>query len=99
MKLWAGRLSGEVDERINALNSSIGFDCRMIEQDIRGSMAHAKMLAAQGIIPKEEGAALDAGLRELLAGLADGSVQIDMTAAKTRSRPTCGSTSRARPAS
>ena len=80
MKLWAGRLSGEVDERINALNSSIGFDCRMIEQDIRGSMAHAKMLAAQGIIPKEEGAALDAGLHALLAGLADGSVQIDMTA-------------------
>ena len=44
MKLWAGRMSGEVDERVNALNSSISFDSRMIENDIRGSIAHADML-------------------------------------------------------
>ena len=34
MKLWAGRMSGEVDERLNALNASIGFDSRMAKQDI-----------------------------------------------------------------
>ena len=50
MKLWAGRFSKEADERVNDFNSSIRFDCRMFAQDITGSMAHAQMLADQGII-------------------------------------------------
>ena len=49
MKMWAGRFSKEVDDRVNDFNSSIRFDCRMYEQDIKGSLAHAAMLAAQGI--------------------------------------------------
>ena len=52
MKLWAGRLQGQVDEKLNELNASIGFDSRMYKQDITGSMAHAKMLGRQGIIPR-----------------------------------------------
>ena len=47
MKLWAGRMSGEVDERLNKLNASIGFDSRMYKQDITGSIAHARMLGKQ----------------------------------------------------
>ena len=54
MKMWAGRFSKEVDDRVNDFNSSIRFDCRMYEQDIKGSLAHAAMLAAQGIIPQED---------------------------------------------
>ncbi len=80
MKLWAGRLTGEVDARVNALNASIGFDSRMIEQDIKGSMAHAQMLATCGIIPADEGAALQTGLHALLAGLQAGEIEIDRTA-------------------
>ena len=50
MKLWAGRTGGDVDERLSAINNSIGFDSRMYRQDITGSMAHARMLGRQGII-------------------------------------------------
>ena len=50
MKLWAGRFSKEIDKKTNDFNSSISFDNRMLTQDITGSMAHATMLAAQGII-------------------------------------------------
>ena len=48
MKLWAGRFSKEADERVNDFNSSIRFDSRMYAHDIKGSMAHAQMLGAQG---------------------------------------------------
>ena len=50
MKMWAGRLSGDVDEGLNRLNQSIGFDSRMFEEDIQGSMAHATMLGAVGVL-------------------------------------------------
>ena len=50
MKLWAGRLQGQVDEKLTQLNASIGFDSRMYRQDITGSIAHATMLGEQGII-------------------------------------------------
>ena len=43
-KMWAGRFSKEVDETVNAFNSSISFDCRMYANDIKGSIAHATML-------------------------------------------------------
>ena len=51
-KLWAGRFSKEVDETVNAFNSSIAFDGRMYKQDITGSIAHATMLGDCGIISK-----------------------------------------------
>ena len=54
MKMWAGRLSGDVDEGLNRLNQSIGFDSRMFEEDIQGSMAHATMLGAVGVLEEEE---------------------------------------------
>ena len=52
MKLWQGRFHKQLDEAADAYNSSITFDKRMYREDITGSMAHAKMLVAQGIISK-----------------------------------------------
>ena len=78
MKLWAGRLQGQVDEKLNALNASIGFDSRMYKQDITGSIAHAKMLGKQGIIPAGDAEKIVAGLKEILSEIESGALEIDM---------------------
>ncbi len=80
MKLWEGRMSGEIDERLNKLNASIGFDMRMYRQDITGSIAHARMLGAAGIIEPGESEKIVAGLEGILADLQSGALEIDMTA-------------------
>ena len=49
-KMWAGRFQKALDQQADDFNSSIHFDKRMYRQDITGSMAHAAMLGAQGII-------------------------------------------------
>ena len=79
MKLWAGRLQGQVDEKLNQLNASIGFDSRMYRQDITGSMAHARMLGKQGIIPAEDAEKIVAGLADILSEIEAGTLEIDMT--------------------
>ena len=79
-KLWSGRLTGQVDSLLNALNSSIGFDSRMYSQDIRGSIAHAKMLGKAGIIEKSESEAIVKGLEGILSDINSGVLEIDMTA-------------------
>ena len=78
MKLWAGRMSGEVDERLNALNASIGFDCRMAKQDIEGSIAHATMLGETGVVSAGDSAKIVEGLKGILADLESGALEIDM---------------------
>ena len=60
-KMWAGRFSKEVDETVNAFNSSISFDGRMYRHDIQGSMAHAEMLGECGIISKEDSRSIISG--------------------------------------
>ena len=65
MKLWSGRFSKDVDDQVNDFNSSIAFDARLYREDIEGSMAHAAMLGACGIIPREDTQAILAGLEEL----------------------------------
>ncbi|MEG2015979.1 MAG: argininosuccinate lyase, partial [Oscillospiraceae bacterium] len=77
MKLWAGRFSKEIDKKTNDFNSSISFDCRMFEQDITGSMAHAAMLGAQGIITSEDMDKILDGLQNILADIKSGALQID----------------------
>ena len=79
MKLWAGRTGGDVDERLSAINNSIGFDSRMARQDIRGSIAHATMLGRVGVISKEDSAAIVEGLEGILSDLETGAMQIDMS--------------------
>ena len=78
-KMWAGRTSGETDRIADDFNSSIRFDSRMYRQDILGSIAHAAMLARQGIIEKGESETLIAGLTEILADLESGALDFDMT--------------------
>ena len=75
MKLWAGRTGGDVDDRLSAINNSIGFDSRMYRQDITGSIAHAKMLGRQGIISQEDAAQIVAGLRDILADIESGALK------------------------
>ena len=64
-KLWAGRTDGKTEQIADDFNSSIHFDCRMFRQDITGSMAHAAMLAAKGIIGQEDADTLIAGLESI----------------------------------
>ena len=79
-KMWAGRFSKEVDETVNAFNSSISFDGRMYAQDIRGSIAHATMLGDCGIIPKTDAETIIEGLKGILADLDSGALLMDPTA-------------------
>ena len=77
MKMWAGRLSGDVDEGLNRLNQSIGFDSRMFQEDIQGSMAHATMLGAVGVLEEEESRKIVQGLEQILQDLKEGRLAID----------------------
>ncbi len=79
-KMWAGRTAGETDRLADDFNSSIHFDCRMYREDIKGSMAHAAMLAAKGIIAQSEADCLIDGLSGILADLDSGALQFDMSA-------------------
>ena len=53
-KMWQGRFSKELDEKVNDFNSSISFDSRMYKEDISGSIIHATMLGKKGIISEED---------------------------------------------
>ena len=76
MKLWGGRFQKETDTLVNDFNSSIQFDGRMYKEDIMGSLAHAAMLAEQGIISREDAAAITAGLQEVLADIESGKAEL-----------------------
>lgn len=53
-KLWGGRFRKNTNELVDAFNASINYDKRLYREDIRGSIAHATMLARQGIISVED---------------------------------------------
>ena len=76
MKLWGGRFQKETDTLVNDFNSSIQFDGRMYKEDIMGSLAHAAMLAQQGIITREDAAAITAGLQEVLQDIESGKAEL-----------------------
>ncbi len=75
MKLWSGRFGKETDALVNDFNASIQFDQRLYREDITGSIAHAKMLAATGILSAEDGAAIVEGLTGILQDIEDGKVE------------------------
>ncbi len=79
-KLWAARFTGPSDKLADDFNSSIAVDCRMYRQDITGSMAHATMLGAQGIIPKEASEHIVDTLADILSDIDSGKLVIDMQA-------------------
>ena len=80
MKLWAGRFHKELDKKTNDFNSSISFDSRMVREDIEGSIAHAAMLGACGVIDAAESEKICAELKKILAEIEDGTLSIDMEA-------------------
>ncbi|MCF0228173.1 MAG: argininosuccinate lyase [Parasporobacterium sp.] len=79
-KMWAGLTSGETSKIADDFNSSISFDCRMYAQDIKGSMAHAAMLAAKNIIARADADKIIDGLQSILDDLNSGTLEIDMSA-------------------
>ena len=78
MKLWAGRFQKETDTQVNDFNSSITFDARLYEQDIRGSIAHATMLGKQGIIEEHEAEKIVEGLKAILEDIEDEKVEFSL---------------------
>ena len=76
-KMWAGRFAKALDSQADDFNSSIRFDSRMYKQDIKGSMAHAAMLSARGIISADDADAIIAGLETILADITAGTLPID----------------------
>ena len=78
MKLWAGRFQKETDTLVNDFNSSITFDARLYEQDIRGSMVHATMLGNCGIITQEDAEEIRQGLQSILNDIEDEKVEFSL---------------------
>ena len=79
-KMWAGRTAGAVRAVADDFNSSIHFDQKMYRQDIRGSMEHALMLSAKGIISKSEYDEIAEGLSSILSDLDTGKLDFDPAA-------------------
>jgi argininosuccinate lyase len=71
-KPWQGRFKGKTSEILEKFSESVSFDKEMYPQDIRGSIAHARMLGEKGIIPKEDADLIVEGLEKILADLQDG---------------------------
>ena len=76
-KMWAGVTAGNTDQLADDFNSSIRFDQRMFREDITGSMAHASMLAARGILTEQDSEALTEGLAGILSDLESGALAVD----------------------
>ncbi|OWY16111.1 argininosuccinate lyase [Thioclava sp. JM3] len=70
--MWGGRFAAGPDAIMEAINASIGYDQRLYAQDIRGSRAHAAMLAAQGIISDKDAEAIGEGLLTVLSEIEAG---------------------------
>lgn len=70
--LWGGRFSGQADEDLRALNDSLDFDRRMYAQDIAGSIAYARAIAAAGVITPDEADQIIQGLNQVKAEMESG---------------------------
>ncbi len=80
MKLWDGRFSKNASQELNDFNSSIFFDKRMYKEDIKGSIAHSKMLGLSNIITLEESEVIVKGLEGILKDIENSVLEIDLTA-------------------
>lgn len=79
-KMWAGRFSKALDKEADDFNSSLHFDCKMFKQDICGSIAHAQMLAKQGIITENDCEEIIDGLTSILEDIENGKLTFDSDA-------------------
>jgi len=75
MKLWKGRFSKEATSSADEFNASIGFDQRLYQEDIAGSIAHAKMLGKQGIISDDEAELIIKTLEQIKDDIEAGKVE------------------------
>lgn len=80
MPMWEGRFSKNLDKRTNDFNSSIKFDYKLYKEDIAGSIAHAKMLAKQNIIQKEDEEKIIFGLNSILKDIESSNLEFDPNA-------------------
>src|SRR4051812_30872914 len=71
-RMWGGRFAGGPAEIMEEINASIDFDKRLAPQDIRGSLAHAAMLGQTGILPRDDVAAIERGLKTIAAEIDGG---------------------------
>jgi argininosuccinate lyase len=71
-KLWSGRFSEPVDDLVKRFTASVGFDQRLAEFDIQGSIAHARMLRAVGILIPADLEAIEKGLASIGAEIREG---------------------------
>lgn len=76
MKLWGGRFTKETDQLVHNFNESLSFDQKFYRQDIRGSIAHVKMLAKQGILSEQDRDNIIKGLEGILEDLDSGKLEI-----------------------
>jgi len=76
-KPWGGRFQGETEKTVEEFTSSLEFDRRLYRQDIAGSVAHARMLARQGIITPAEAEAIVQGLEEIRQEMEAGEFAFD----------------------
>ena len=74
-KLWGGRFSEGTDEFVEEFTESVSFDKELALYDIKGSMAHARMLGKQGIIPEEDAEKIINGLKEIEKEIKEGKFQ------------------------
>lgn len=75
-QLWGGRFTKETDQLVYNFNASISFDQKFYREDMEGSMAHVKMLAAAGILTEEERDEILAGIEGILADVESGKLEI-----------------------
>ena len=75
-QLWGGRFTKETDQLVYNFNASISFDQKFYKQDITGSKAHVKMLAAQGILTEAERDQILEGLDGILRDVENGTLKI-----------------------
>ncbi len=79
-KLWGGRFEKAADRSMDDFHSSIAVDQRMYREDIRGSIAHARMLKKQGVISQADFEAILAGFEALLKDIESGGVAFEKSA-------------------
>ena len=79
MKLWSGMLSGDLDKFAEEFNSSIKIDQRLVFDDIKGSIAHVKMLKKTQIIESDQADEIIMGLQIIKQKLLDGKLEIDLS--------------------
>ena len=77
MKLWGGRFTKETNELVESFNESLSFDHRFYKQDIRGSIAHVKMLAKQNILTDDERDKIIEGLNSIEKDIESGVLKFD----------------------